>query len=103
VGRESFNQLMDRELPDVERARIRRIAESHEAVKNVHEPQDPHCGSFHLHPLHWAWTPKMPLADAHVISDAVEAALRQSLSRREVIIHQDPAGLERSRFRTARP
>ena len=28
VGRQSFNQLMDRELPDEERARIRRIAEA---------------------------------------------------------------------------
>jgi ferrous-iron efflux pump FieF len=37
VGKTSFNQLMDRELPDEERQRICRIALSHTAVRNVHD------------------------------------------------------------------
>jgi ferrous-iron efflux pump FieF len=36
----------------------------------------------------------MPLAQAHQISDAVEKAVSDAFPNAEVIIHQDPAGLE---------
>ncbi|MCX7282027.1 MAG: hypothetical protein NTX21_10910 [Alphaproteobacteria bacterium] len=36
----------------------------------------------------------MPLSEAHTISDAVELALLQAYPGADVIIHQDPAGLE---------
>ena len=81
VGRQSFHQLMDRELPDAERARICRIAQSHEAVKNVHDLKTRMAGPVHFIQVHLGLDPKMSLAEAHAISDAVEAAL-QSLSRR---------------------
>jgi ferrous-iron efflux pump FieF len=44
--------------------------------------------------LHLALDPKMSLAEAHTISDAVEQALLEAYPGAEVIIHQDPAGLE---------
>jgi ferrous-iron efflux pump FieF len=94
VGRESFNQLMDRELPDEERARIRRIAESHAAVKNVHDLKTRMAGLSTFIQLHLGLDPKMSLAEAHVISDAVEHALLAAYPGADVIIHQDPAGLE---------
>jgi len=94
VGRESIHQLMDRELPDGERARICRIAESHEAVKNVHDLKTRTAGLSTFIQLHLGLDPKMSLAEAHVISDAVEAALLNAYPGAEVIIHQDPAGLE---------
>ena len=94
VGRQSFNQLMDRELPDVERARILRIARSHPAVRDVHELKTRAAGLSTFIQLHLALDPAMPLSQAHVISDAVEQALLAAYPGAEVIIHQDPAGLE---------
>ena len=94
VGRRSFHQLMDRELPDEERARIRRIAHAHAAVKNVHDLKTRMAGLSTFIQLHLGLDPKMSLAEAHVISDAVELALLQAYPGAEVIIHQDPAGLE---------
>jgi ferrous-iron efflux pump FieF len=94
VGRSSFNQLMDRELPDEERARICRIAQSHDAVKNVHDLKTRTAGLSTFIQLHLSLDPKMTLAEAHTISDAVELALHQAYPGAEVIIHQDPAGLE---------
>ena len=44
--------------------------------------------------LHLALDPKMSLAEAHTVSDAVEQALLAAYPGAEVIIHQDPAGLE---------
>ena len=94
VGRQSFNQLMDRELPDEERARICRIAQSHRAVKNVHDLKTRTAGLSTFIQLHLALDPEISLAEAHVISDAVERALLEAYPGAEVIIHQDPAGLE---------
>jgi ferrous-iron efflux pump FieF len=94
VGRDSFNQLMDHELPEAERARIRRIAHAHPAVKNVHDLKTRSAGLSTFIQLHLGLDPKMPLSEAHEISDAVEGALLEAYPGAEVIIHQDPAGLE---------
>jgi ferrous-iron efflux pump FieF len=94
VGRQSFHQLMDRELPDAERARICRIALGHEAVKNVHDLKTRTAGLSTFIQLHLALDPNMPLSEAHAISDAVEAALLNAYPGAEVIIHQDPEGVE---------
>ncbi|HUE65517.1 MAG TPA: cation diffusion facilitator family transporter [Rhizomicrobium sp.] len=94
VGRGSFNQLMDRELPDEERARIRRIAESHDAVMNVHDLKTRAAGLSTFIQLHLALDPEMRLVEAHRVSDAVEQAILNAYPGAEVIIHQDPAGLE---------
>ena len=94
VGRDSFNQLMDHELPEAERGRIRRIAHGHPAVKNVHDLKTRSAGLSTFIQLHLGLDPNMPLAEAHTISDAVEHALLQAYPGADVIIHQDPAGLE---------
>jgi ferrous-iron efflux pump FieF len=94
VGKSSFNQLMDRELPDEERARIRRIAESHEAVRDVHDLKTRAAGLSTFIQLHLALDPDMPLLEAHKVSDAVEQAILNAYPGAEVIIHQDPAGIE---------
>jgi len=94
VGRDSFNQLMDHELPEAERARIRRIAHAHPAVMNVHDLKTRSAGLSTFIQLHLGLDPNMALAEAHTISDAVELALLQAYPGADVIIHQDPAGLE---------
>ena len=94
VGRQSFHQLMDHELPDEERATIRRIAEAHAAVRNVHDLKTRTAGLHTFIQLHLSLDPEMKLKEAHQISDAVEKAIENAFPGAEVIIHQDPAGLE---------
>ncbi len=93
VGRQSFDQLMDRELPDEERARIIRIAQENGAVRNVHDLKTRSAGLSTFIQLHLALDPAMTLADAHAVSDAVERALLDAYPGAEVIIHQDPHGV----------
>lgn len=94
VAGQAFHQLMDRELADEERDRIRRIAEAHEAVRNVHDLKTRAAGLSTFIQLHLALDPEMKLKDAHQVSDAVEKAIQHAYPGAEVIIHQDPAGLE---------
>lgn len=90
VARTSLDQLMDRELPDEDRARIIRIAQGHAAVRNVHELKTRQAGISTFIQLHLALDPGITLAQAHAISDAVESALQNAYPGAEIIIHQDP-------------
>ena len=95
VGRQSLDQLMDRELPDADRARIAGSVRAHRAVKNLHDLKTRAAGLACFIQVHVELDPLMRLSEAHAISDAVEEAILNAYPNAEVIIHQDPAGLER--------
>jgi ferrous-iron efflux pump FieF len=96
VARKALVQLMDRELPDEDRARIRAIALEHPEVMAVHDLRTRAAGPTAFIQVHIEMDGNMPLAEAHRVSDEVEAALLSAFPRAEVIIHQDPAGVEES-------
>jgi len=85
---------MDRELPDAERARVRKIAESHPEVTAVHDIRTRGAGPTAFIQLHIEMDGAMTLLCAHEISDAVEQELRAAFPHAEIIIHADPAGIE---------
>lgn len=90
----SLTQLMDRELPDEERARVRAIAESRPEVIAVHDIKTRIAGPTAFIQLHIEMDGAISLLQAHRISDAVEADLRRAFPHADVIIHEDPAGIE---------
>jgi len=90
VARSAFDQLMDRELPDEDRAKILAISQAPTAVKNVHDLKTRRAGLSTFIQLHLALDPAMTLADAHAISEGVEQALLNAYPGAEIIIHQDP-------------
>lgn len=94
IGRASFDLLMDRELPDDDRARIKAIALNHPEVRSIHELRTRSAGTSIFVQFHMELDGAMSLRRAHEISDAVEAELMAAFPQAEVIIHQDPAGLE---------
>ncbi|HXP74169.1 MAG TPA: cation diffusion facilitator family transporter [Stellaceae bacterium] len=97
VAQKALVQLMDHELPDAERARIRTIAQAHPEVTAVHDLRTRAAGPTAFIQVHLEMDGDMTLADAHRVSDEVEAALMKAFPHTEVIIHQDPAGIEEPR------
>ncbi len=91
------DQLMDRELPDDMRARIREIATGHASVIDMHDLRTRASGTDTFIQMHLEMDPQMPLIEAHEISDEVEGWLREAFPGAEVIIHQDPFGVEEAR------
>jgi ferrous-iron efflux pump FieF len=89
----SLVQLMDRELPDEDRARIRKIAEAHPEVKSVHDLKTRAAGPTSFVQMHLEMDPAMRLSRAHEVSDEVEAKILEAFPSAEVIIHQDPEGI----------
>lgn len=95
VVRRSYDQLMDRELPDDERARIKAIVLALPEVRNLHDLKTRAAGISKFVQLHIELDPEISLTRAHEISDAVEADILSAWPDAQVIIHQDPAGVER--------
>ncbi len=94
IARMSLDLLMDRELPDIDRARIKDIARAHPEVRNVHDLRTRSTGPQIFVQMHLELDGAMPLMRAHAIADAVEASIRDAFPSAEVIIHQDPEGVE---------
>jgi ferrous-iron efflux pump FieF len=97
LARLSLFQLMDRELPDDERERIREIAQSHRDVVAAHDLRTRVAGPTSFIQIHIEMDGSLSLLRAHQISDEVEAMLRAAYPHAEVIIHQDPEGIEEPR------
>ena len=97
LARLSLVQLMDRELPDDERERIRDIALSHPEVAAAHDLRTRVAGPTAFIQIHIEMDGDISLVRAHEISDQVEARLRAAYPHAEIIIHQDPEGVEEPR------
>ncbi len=93
VASRSLTQLMDREIPDEDRARIRAIALGHDEVSAVHDLRTRAAGPTAFIQLHIEMDGAMTLTHAHIVSDEVEARILEAFPNAEVIIHQDPAGV----------
>lgn len=94
VFSQSYDQLMDRELPDADRERIKQIVMHNQAVRDMHDLRTRAAGVHAFIQVHIELDPALSLMAAHAVSDAVEAALYEAFPNAEVIIHQDPEGYE---------
>jgi ferrous-iron efflux pump FieF len=90
IVRQAFDHLMDRELPDVERAKIQRIAKAHKEVHGMHDLRSRRSGTATFIQLHLELDDDLTLLQAHKISDEVEWSLQAAYPGAEIIIHIDP-------------
>jgi ferrous-iron efflux pump FieF len=97
LARLALVQLMDQELPDDEREKIRAVAQSHPDVAAAHDLRTRVAGPTAFIQLHLEMDGNMSLLRAHQIADEVEAKLRAAYPNAEIIIHQDPEGIEEPR------
>lgn len=97
IALEAFDHLMDRELPDDERERIKRIALEHPAVIDCHDLKTRRSGIDTFIQIHLEMNGALSLSEVHDISDEVEAALQAAFPTAEIIIHADPEGVEEPR------
>ncbi len=94
VFRQSYDQLMDRELPDADREKIKAIVRGHAEVMSLHDLRTRAAGLQQFIQFHIELDPAIRLLRAHEISDEVERDVCRAFPNAEVIIHQDPAGVE---------
>ncbi len=97
IARGAFDMLMDRELPERERARIRGIVLEHPSVIDMHDLRTRASGRKTFIQVHIELDGDLSLYRAHDVADEVEASLRAAYPGAEVIIHQDPHGIDEER------
>jgi len=93
IVREALDMLMDRELPDEDRQRVREIALAHEEVEDLHDMRTRRSGPTSFIQFHLVMRAELTLLKAHEVSDAVELELRRTFPDAEILIHQDPTGI----------
>ncbi len=94
IGIEAVQLLMDRELPENEKEQIIEIAHRHPAVRGVHDLRTRRSGQTYFIQFHLEFDGAMSLQDAHAASDEVFFDLKKAFPNADVIIHEDPAGVE---------
>jgi len=90
IALSSFHVLMDHELSDVDRARIRALCEAHPQVIGVHDMRTRSAGQKIFVQLHLELDGGMRLRDANAIAHVVEHDIQAAFPGAEVLIHQDP-------------
>jgi ferrous-iron efflux pump FieF len=86
----SLGNLLDKELPDEIRERIKQIAISCDGVKGLHALKTRAMGRNIAIQMHIEIDGDMKLRQAHDIAHKVEFALRGEFPDAEIILHQDP-------------
>ena len=97
ILKNSLALLMDRELPDAERARIRAIAQAHPGVIAVHDLRTRSSGTQAFIQFHLEMDGALTLLAAHAIAEAVMGEVQAAFPNAEVLIHEDPAGIDEPR------
>lgn len=90
VGTEGFDMLMDRELPDEDRERIKEIARGYPEVLGVHDLRTRRSGPDVFIQMHLDFNGQLSLNRAHTAADAVEKEVMEAFPGAEVFVHQDP-------------
>lgn len=90
IIRESIDLLMDHELPDEDREKIKKRVRDHDHVLGLHDLRTRRSGNTVFIQLHLELDGALSLSDAHAIADRVERDLANLFPSAEVIIHEDP-------------
>lgn len=86
----SYDHLMDRELPDPDRDKIKTLVLAHPSTRGLHDLRSRHSGTMTFIQLHLELDDDLSLLAAHKISDEVEALILTAFPGSEIIIHIDP-------------
>jgi ferrous-iron efflux pump FieF len=101
IARSAFDMLMDREMPDEARERIKQIVRAHPQIRGLHDLRTRTAGRDSFIQFHLEMDGDMSLTEAHRVADQVELAILAEFPTAEVIIHEDPEGVAEVRTKFA--
>jgi ferrous-iron efflux pump FieF len=94
IAKKAMDMLMDRELPEEERAEIFTIIQAHSDVLDAHDLRTNKSGMNLFISFDIELEPLLSLKEAHDIARRVELELLERFINAEIMIHMDPAGSE---------
>lgn len=97
IIRNAMTTLMDAELPEDEREKIRTIVMKQPGVIGLHDMRTRSDSDRIFIELHVEMDPDMSLRAAHDLSERILDVLYAAIPQADIVIHQDPAGIEEDR------
>ncbi len=98
LSMKAIRNLVDEEFSDEERAKIIMIISSNPMIQGIHELKTRYAGNKPFIQCHLELDGDINLYEAHLITDSIMEELNIAFPGSEIIIHQDPAGVERHVF-----
>jgi ferrous-iron efflux pump FieF len=100
IANDVLKQLLDRELSNEDRQRIKEKVLSCADVRGLHDLRTRHSGDRTFVEFHLEVNGHLTIDRGHAISDAVETAVEQLFVPAvvEVIAHLEPAGIDDNRL-----
>jgi cation diffusion facilitator family transporter len=92
VFREAARQLMDRELPEDARARIKALVREDPRVVDVHQLRTRASGPYVHMQMHLDLDPQLSLEAAHKVIVDAERRILEAFPSADILIHPDPRG-----------
>jgi ferrous-iron efflux pump FieF len=86
----SLHVLMDHELPEAQRERIKEIVRAHPAVRGFHDLRTRSSGTTRFIQIRIELDAATSLMEAHSQGDQIEAAILAEFPEAEIILHFDP-------------
>lgn len=98
IARNAVSMLMDKELGPEIRGRVKEIVHNCSFIRGMHDFRSRDLGGVYLFELHLELDGALSLYEAHELTDVVEQEIEKEFPGAQVIIHQDPAGVEEDRL-----
>lgn len=90
LGIRAFNNLMDREMPDDEKAAIVAMVKASPGIRGHHQFKTRYSGTKAFVQMHVEMDASLSFREAHAIVDGLEEQIMRAFPGAEVIIHPDP-------------
>lgn len=98
IGMESVGILMDKELSAADRMKIEEIVKSHKDTRAIHDLRTRDSGQRVFIEFHLEVDGNLKLSRAHGITEEIELMIYKAFPKAEVLIHQEPAGIDDHRL-----
>jgi ferrous-iron efflux pump FieF len=98
ICRKALHVLMDRELPEADRAKISSIALMQEGVLGLHDLRTRSDSGRVFIELHLEVDPDMTVRAAHDIAEKVMEQIGRVFPHADILVHQDPLGVQEKRL-----
>ena len=98
IAYEAFEEITNKEIDESARKRIIKEVMAIDGVKGCHDFRSRVSGSLYFIELHLEFDGNMTLFTTHKLSDLAESKIIAILPQAQVIIHQDPFGLDEKRL-----
>lgn len=100
LAKDAVGMLLDRELNDDIRQDVSQIIAEHNFVKGFHDLRTRDLGGTYMFEIHLELDGRLSLYETHKLSEQVEQSILAKYPNTQIIIHQDPAGIEEDRLDT---